>query len=292
MIDVIVPLFNKESKIVRCLESVINQTLLPNKLIIIDDGSTDNSKISAERVLNRYCGRYEIITTKNNGVSSARNFGLQSAESSYIAFLDADDFWDDSYLENALNLLMEHSDIGVLSFFHRVKKGAKVFMPNQGVGNNFSGFLKSYPSSARSGSPVHSSKVIIKKSLLEGIGGFPEGNGLTEDLYVWLRLSKVSRFYISNKCLVTVDKGIDPSRPSRLGMQPYILEFFLSTSTFSSLNKDEVKYLRYIYVYQSLYAIRYGNRVESMSRIRLGIRYFPLFSVFLKILVVIFTRRK
>jgi glycosyltransferase involved in cell wall biosynthesis len=292
MIDVIVPLYNKELKVTRCLKSIINQKYLPNMLIVIDDGSTDNSRTCAENVLSQYGGRYEIISTTNNGVSSARNLGSKIAESSYIAFLDADDFWDDSYLAHALEILSEHNDIGVLSFFHRVKKANRIFMPSQGVEKSFSGYLKNYSESARFGSPCNSSKVIIKRSLLKEIGGFPEGNGLTEDLYVWLRLSKIARFYISNRCLVTVDKGSDPSRPLRLDLEPYVLKFFLDVTNFISLNRSDIKYLRQVYFVQSFYAIRYGTRDESLKRISVGRRSFPYIAIFLDAVSYVFARLK
>jgi glycosyltransferase involved in cell wall biosynthesis len=286
MIDVVIPLFNKASKISRCLESVTAQKCIPSKIIVIDDGSTDSSRVIAEQVLAQYQGQYQIVTTKNNGVSAARNIGAKMADSPYIAFLDADDYWDEVYLQKATDIITKYSNLGVLSFFHRVKKGAKVFMPKQGVRSSFSGFLGSYARAARHGSPVNSSKVIVKKTLLNQIGGFPEGKGLTEDLYVWMRLSQITDFYLCNECLVTVDKGVDPDRPSRLDMQPYILEFFLGDTSFKMLNREEVKYLRNVYLVQSLYAIRHGKREDAQSRIDLGRGCFPLVSKILNALVI------
>lgn len=278
MIDVIIPLFNKEKKIIRCLKSVVFQTYLPKNIIVVDDGSTDDSLKNAKKTLEHYSGDYQVISKMNEGVSSARNTGLSLAVSSYVAFLDADDFWDGSYLEKAVNILNEIPDIKVLSFFHRVKKGNKFFKPNQGVPRHFSGFLRSYSLAAKKGNPVNSSKIVINRELLGKIGGFPEGAGLTEDLYVWLRLSMITQIFIHNEFLVTVDKGDDPSRPSRLCMQPYVLSYFLQPSVFCCLNNNDSNYLRHVYLVQSLYAIRYGSREDSLKRIKLGSAFFPFFA--------------
>lgn len=281
MIDVVIPLFNKQSKIGRCLKSVISQTVLPNKIIVIDDGSSDLSRFNVEQALRDYSGKYEIVTTNNQGVSSARNLGVTLAESGYVAFLDADDFWDDGFIESAEKALgsVSSEGVGLIAFFHRIKKGKRIFVPNQGVSKDFSGILKSYSRAAKCGSPVNSSKVIVKKSILQEVGGFPEGNGLTEDLYLWMRLSKVCEFYISNEILVTVDKGADESRPSRLNMTPYILlHYLVDAKHLQSLDRDDIFYLRHVYVVQSLYSVLYGNFDQSKLRIAVGRQTFPLVS--------------
>lgn len=281
MIDVVIPLFNKQETIIRCLTSVVGQTCLPSKLIIVDDGSTDLSAFKAEQFLKNYDGRYEIITTINRGVSAARNLGVRLAKSPFVAFLDADDYWDETFLECSIAILhdSEAEGIGLLSFFHRVKKGQKFYVPNQGAHKNYSGIVKRYSRLAKRGSPVNSSKVVIRKDVLESIGGFPEGNGLTEDLYVWLKVSLISKVYLSSKVLVTVDKSADPSRPSRLDMKPYILMYYLeSDAQFSALGNAEISYLRHVYFIQSLYAIRYGTFGQSKNRIHVGKKRFPMVS--------------
>lgn len=100
MISVIIPLYNKEQSIYRCINSVLSQSFKDTEVIVVDDGSTDDSAtivkhFSDERVV--YCYK------KNGGVSRARNYGLTKCSGDYIIFLDADDY----LLEGAIDLLWE-----------------------------------------------------------------------------------------------------------------------------------------------------------------------------------------
>ena len=98
--SVIIPLFNKENEIKSTLESVLSQTFQDFEVIVIDDGSTDNGKKIVEDFNN---SKIKLISTRNNGVSKARNIGIEEAKGALIAFLEADDFW----FENHLQLLSE-----------------------------------------------------------------------------------------------------------------------------------------------------------------------------------------
>ena len=99
IVDIIVPLYNKQATVKRAVESVLQQTLEDWRLIIINDGSNDNS---LEIVKQFNDARIQIITQANQGPGAARNRGLQMAEAEYLAFLDADDQWHPWYLQNAI----------------------------------------------------------------------------------------------------------------------------------------------------------------------------------------------
>jgi glycosyltransferase involved in cell wall biosynthesis len=88
-ISVIIPVFNTEKYVARAIESVLSQTLKPAEIIVVDDGSTDNS-IEAVR---RFLPKVKIITQQNKGAGAARNTGIKQASTEYLAFLDADDLW-------------------------------------------------------------------------------------------------------------------------------------------------------------------------------------------------------
>ena len=92
-VSVIVPVYNVERYLGKCLDSLVNQTLDDIEIIIVNDGSTDASKY----VIEQYIGKYENIKyyeKENGGLSDARNYGLQFAKGKYIAFLDSDDYVD------------------------------------------------------------------------------------------------------------------------------------------------------------------------------------------------------
>lgn len=98
LISVIVPCYNAEKTIDRCIESVVTQTYRNWELIIIDDGSSDSSAELVSRWLEKDC-RIRYYAQKNAGVSHARNQGIEKSQGVYIAFLDADDWYENSYLE-------------------------------------------------------------------------------------------------------------------------------------------------------------------------------------------------
>lgn len=98
LISVIIPVYNVENSVGRCIESVINQTFSNIEIVIVDDGSTDNSS----KIISFYAEidcRIVIVSKTNGGVSSARNTGLSNASGDYITFVDADDYVDENYLQ-------------------------------------------------------------------------------------------------------------------------------------------------------------------------------------------------
>ena len=97
MITVIIPAYNAAKTIVCCVESLLSQTYRDWELIIIDDGSTDNTLGVCQSLHDR---RIQAYHKKNGGVSSARNYGLTYAKGEYIAFVDADDYLEPMYLEH------------------------------------------------------------------------------------------------------------------------------------------------------------------------------------------------
>jgi glycosyltransferase involved in cell wall biosynthesis len=92
-VDVIIPVYNGENFIVGAIETVANQTITPNKIIIVDDGSTDNTYGKILAYLKNSTVQIKLIQKKNGGLSSARNAGIKESTSDYIAFLDVDDLW-------------------------------------------------------------------------------------------------------------------------------------------------------------------------------------------------------
>lgn len=103
LVSIIIPCFNAEKYIEETIQSVINQTYKNWELLLINDGSTDNS---IELVKDINDDRITIINKNNSGVSDTRNFGLLLAKGDFIAFLDADDVWHNQFLEKQINLLL------------------------------------------------------------------------------------------------------------------------------------------------------------------------------------------
>ena len=97
LISIIVPVYNAEKYLNRCIDSVLNQTYKNIELILINDGSTDNSLNICQDYANKD-NRIKVITQENSGVAVARNKGIEVATGEYIMFLDSDDWYDDNYV--------------------------------------------------------------------------------------------------------------------------------------------------------------------------------------------------
>ena len=100
--SVVIPLYNKEQDILTTITSVLNQSYKSFEIIIIDDGSTDSSAKIVRKIND---DRVKLFEKINEGVSSARNLGVEKSTTEYITFLDGDDYWHPHHLEN-LNLLI------------------------------------------------------------------------------------------------------------------------------------------------------------------------------------------
>lgn len=107
-ISIVIPLYNKGISITTTLQSVIYQTYADYEIIVVDDGSTDNSLAVVRKRLSELGNeKVRIIHKENGGVSSARNRGVREAKGKYIAFLDGDDVWEPTYLEEAAKLICD-----------------------------------------------------------------------------------------------------------------------------------------------------------------------------------------
>lgn len=112
LVSIIVPIYNSEKTLIRCIESILVQSYKNFEVLLIDDGSTDNSfKICTSYT--QKDKRLKAYHIKNGGVSSARNYGLKIAQGEYITFIDSDDYILDHYLEH---LLSKNSDLVICGF--------------------------------------------------------------------------------------------------------------------------------------------------------------------------------
>ena len=109
MISVIVPVYNAEKYLHRCINSILAQTFVDIELLLIDDGSTDSSSVICDKYAKKD-QRVRVFHKENGGVSSARNLGLDNAQGEWIAFVDGDDWVKETYLSNLLSHVREDID--------------------------------------------------------------------------------------------------------------------------------------------------------------------------------------
>lgn len=116
LVSIIIPMYNGEKVIEHCLISLINQSYINIEIIVIDDGSSDNSKSICEKFI-KQDPRIKLITKKNGGVSSARNCGLKYIKGKFVTFVDCDDIVNIKFIEMLVNnILLHNSDICISSF--------------------------------------------------------------------------------------------------------------------------------------------------------------------------------
>ena len=184
--SVIIPLYNKAPYVKKALETVCAQTYHDYEIIVINDGSTDNSAIIAEDYLNDVEGiSYQILSQQNAGVSAARNNGVAQASGEYIAFLDADDWWEPTYLERMAQLIEDYSEAGLYGMNYIYYKPGKTRVALKCK----TGYIN-YPKEYYEGSAMMiftSSSSSMPKRVFEEMGGFPLGIKLGEDFLLWAK---------------------------------------------------------------------------------------------------------
>ncbi len=124
MVSVVIPVYNRANTITRSINSVLNQTYHDIEIIVVDDGSTDNTYEVVSQIKSKD-NRVEIIRSDNNGgACAARNIGVERAKGEYIAFQDSDDVWDEEKLEKQINAMEQwECDICFCQFLFEKKRG-------------------------------------------------------------------------------------------------------------------------------------------------------------------------
>lgn len=179
-ISVVIPAYNAASFLPRCLESVFAQTLKPEEVLVIDDGSTDNTAALSEEMGAR------VVRRKNGGLSAARNTGIKTASSEWIALLDADDRWAPEKLER--QAACAGSDTVL------VYTGVRMF-DDSGVLEESSAIdAISAREMLRYSNPITPSSVLVRRKALMQDGGFREDIRACEDWEMWYRLQRLGQF--------------------------------------------------------------------------------------------------
>ncbi len=199
LVSVIVPTYNAAWCIGTALDSVLAQSLTELEIIVINDGSTDET----DQILASYGDSIRVITQKNGGMSNARNNGIRSARGDYIAFLDADDWWLPEKLEAQIKLMREQPELGFCSTAARVQntEGELItvwYCPP--LDGNILKTLFSHNAAVAGGC----SAVMVRKRLLDQTGLFDENLKGFEDPDLWIRLAAVSNYACINKPLATI----------------------------------------------------------------------------------------
>lgn len=212
--SVVIPLYNKEHYIEATLRSVLNQTCTDYEVIVVDDGSKDDSLALARKFES---DRVRIIHQENQGVAVARNTGILNAQGEFICFLDADDEWRPEYLSTIQGLTEQYPESAIFVTAYAV---------NMGNGKiNYStrlepetGCLPSYWLTLAKGYDfVWTSATTIRRQALLDAGLFKPGEKIGQDLDMWARVARINpRVAYSNHICVNYNRAAEQNARTRV----------------------------------------------------------------------------
>ncbi|MFD1260107.1 glycosyltransferase family 2 protein [Entomomonas asaccharolytica] len=275
-IAVVIPLYNKEFSVARAVSSVLNQTKDFQQLIIVDDGSTDNSLSVVKQFIDP---RIIVITQTNQGVSAARNNGVKNASAEYICFLDADDEWHPCFLEEISKLIKLNKQAAIFcARYEEVTENGKRFVGNLvNIDDNFYGQLADFFSAYQGNrSLICSSNSCLNRRYFQQMGSFPVGAKLGEDIYLWLSVALLAPVMFTTKISAKVYRNAENRSHTLVKLVvPYHISYFLNPVQKSLLIKNPTlkSFLIYNTVIFCLYAAQTGNRKVAFSAAKLLIKH-------------------
>ena len=191
LVSVIIPTYNRAHVLERALDSVLVQDYKPIEIIVVDDGSTDDTT----KVLDRYEGKIRVLTQTNKGVSAARNLGIRESCGRFIALLDSDDAWTSDKVRRQIDFFKANPDVLICQTEEIwIRNGKRVnpkFKHKKPSGMIFEPSLKLCL--------VSPSAVMIEKSLFNIKGMFNEDFPVCEDYDLWLRIALDTPIYLIDK---------------------------------------------------------------------------------------------
>ena len=272
MISVVIPLYNKEKQIRATLESVLAQSYQDFEIVIVNDGSTDSS---VEKVAQVHDPRIRLIHQENAGVSAARNRGIEEANGEFIAFLDADDLWKPEYLKTQYELTQQYPECSVFACnYEFVDAQGQVkpttihkipFMGEHGVLSNY------FEVASCSHPPICSISIMVRKTAIRSIDGFPLGIRSGEDLLTWARLACKYKIAYSRKTCAQYVLLTSSSAPPPLDLSVVNDAVSLALRTlFKPYGNDErykqmITYLAFWYKMRARINLSLGNRMAALK---------------------------
>jgi glycosyltransferase involved in cell wall biosynthesis len=289
LFSVIIPLYNKAAYVEKAIQSVFSQTFREFELIVVNDGSLDNS---LEVVCNCQLSivNYQLIDQPNQGVSVARNNGVKAAKYDYIAFLDADDWWEPTYLEEMKTLIDGFPEAGIYGCGYYKVKNRRSIRANIGVEPGFERGLINYCRvyAKTMYMPLWTGTTVIKRTVFESEGGFKPALKLGEDFDLWIRVALKYPVAFLNKSLAYYNQDVEEVSRGVVQNKIYIPEThfifnldYLSES--ESANSDLKKLLDLLRVYtleryrlQQAYSVFYKKEIGKVNfnHQPLGVRLF------------------
>lgn len=267
--SVVIPLYNKVHFIEKTIMSVLKQTYKNYEIIVVDDGSTDGSDAIVMN-MTKLNSQIHMLHQSNHGVSAARNKGMEIARNAYIAFLDADDLWDNDVLESYLLMIERYP--GNSAFAVALKENPE----NAAFPKNKTMVVEDH---VRFNSLFQTSCLCFKSGIIKKTGGFEEGVQLGEDRDYWLRVACNYQFVFYNKEAVLHPDKTENNLISLMFKKINSDKIFPYWNWYdykSKFNLNIVRYASFMILCHSFYFYRNGQYEEAryfLDRIK-GYDYF------------------
>ena len=213
-VTVIIPTYNREATLERAIKSVLGQTYKNIELLIIDDGSTDNTI----KLINNYRDKLIYYSKLHGGVSAARNFGLEKSTGTWVAFLDSDDYWLPEKIERQMQYLQANPKMLICQTEEKWIRNNVLVNPKK-KHKKYAGriFKRCLPLCI-----ISPSAVIIHQKVFNDVGVFDESFPVCEDYDLWLRIAlKYTIGLIPEKMIVKTGGHSDQLSRKYWGMDRY-----------------------------------------------------------------------
>ncbi len=249
--SIVIPLYNKERHIAETLNSVLLQTFDDYEVIVIDDGSTDGSAAEVKKLSDN---RIIYIKTGNKGVSSARNTGIDMAKGEIIAFLDADDIWMPTHLQELYNLYKDYPEAGILHSGYIIKAGNTELIPHfEGLPEQYRGMIDD-PFKASLHYRLGIVQVMgVRKNVFETAGYFDPQLSNMEDTDFWIRAALAFPFAVTGTTTVVYNYGLPGSLSGKEVTERNMFNFI----KFEHNEKENKSLKAFLDVYRLDYALKF-----------------------------------
>lgn len=191
-ISIVMPCYNSEAFVREATDSVLQQTYRNTELIFLDDGSQDNSVALVQSLAQAHNERIRLLRCEHRGPYPTRNTGLREVTGDFIAFLDADDYWDRECLKKLLFVIKDkNADLaycGWQNVGEFAPSGLPYVPPSYENRDLFSDFLKGCPW------PIHAA--LVRKTVVDDVGGFSERYFTSMDYDFWLRIAAKTQKFV------------------------------------------------------------------------------------------------
>ena len=210
--SVVIPLYNKAPYVEKAIRSVLSQTFTDYELVIVDDGSRDDSAQIANEVIAGHAN-CRLVKQENTGVAMARNNGVAVSYGDYLCFLDADDWWEPMFLEEMSRLIEALPDAGIYgtnyTIVNETKHKTRVAQVGveQGFEQGYINYCQVYAKTMYM--PLWTGAVCIPRRVFDEMKGFPEGVKLGEDFLLWIRIALKYKVAFLNKALVYYNQDVE-----------------------------------------------------------------------------------